>query len=132
MAKALPDAVRALLDEPNFVFLATVMKDGSPQVTPVWVDLDGDHILVNTIQGHQKTRNIEADPRVALSVTDRNNPYAWASIRGRVVAMTTEGAEAHIDAMAMKYFGQEAYAFRRPGERRVILRIEPEAVATSL
>lgn len=132
MAETLPEDVRALLNEPNFVFLATLMKDGSPQVTPVWVDVDGDQILINTVENRQKSRNIKSDPRVALSVTDRNNAYAWASIRGRIVEMTTEGAEAHIDKMAQKYLGQARYPFRQPGEQRVILRIQPEAVTARL
>jgi PPOX class probable F420-dependent enzyme len=131
IAGTLPDHVRTLLAEPNIVFIATLMKDGAPRVTPVWVDLDGDVILVNTVQGRATTRNLERDQRVALSVTDRNDPYNWASIRGRVVAITEEGADAHIDTMARKYLGQDRYPYRRDGEVRVILRIEPETISVA-
>jgi PPOX class probable F420-dependent enzyme len=126
----LPDDVRRLLSEPNIAFLATLMKDGAPQVTPVWIAVEGDVILVNTSADRQKSRNIERDPRVALSVTDRHDGYRWVSIRGRVVEVTTEGADALIDALAQKYLGQEPYPFRQPGEVRLILRIEAEAIAT--
>lgn len=128
-AAELPAGLVKLLSEPNFAFLATLMPDGSPQVTPVWIDTDGSHILINTAEGRQKTRNVRRDPRVALAVTDRANPYTWAAVRGRVVALTHEGADAHIDALAKKYLGQERYPFRRPGERRVILTIAPDAVS---
>ncbi len=113
----------------NFVFLATLMKDGSPQVTPVWVDLDGNHILVNSEQKRVKTRNVRRDPRVAVSVQEPGNPYRYLEVRGRVVEIATEGATAHIDKMAQKYLGQETYPFHQPGDTRVIIRIEPEAAA---
>jgi PPOX class probable F420-dependent enzyme len=127
----LSDEVRALLSEPNIAFLATLMKDGLPQVTPVWLDVEGDIILVSTSAGRQKPRNVERDPRVALSVTDRHNSYRWVSIRGRVIEVTTDGADALIDKLARKYLGQATYPFRQPGEVRLTFRIEAEAVSAS-
>lgn len=131
MPVQLSESARALLEGPNFAHLATLMPDGSPQVTPVWVDVDADgtHVLVNTAEGRVKPRNVRRDPRVALSVANQENPYQMVSIRGRVVEITHEGADAHIDKMAKKYLGQDTYPFRRPGERRVILKIAPEHVA---
>ena len=96
MAVALSNGVRKLLESPNFAHLATVMPDGSPQVTPVWVDYDGEHVLVDTAEGRQKPRNLRRDPRVALSVVDQGNAYAWVAIRGRVVELTHENADEHI------------------------------------
>lgn len=126
----LPPAVRQLLLAPNLGFLATRMPDGSPQVTPVWIDTDGTYILVNTAEGRQKPRNLRRDPRVALAVVDRQHPYRYAQIRGRVVALTPEGAEEHIDKLARKYLGQDRYPFRQPGERRLLVKIQPEHLHT--
>lgn len=126
MAISLSDGVRKLLDAPNFVHLATVMADGSPQVSALWVEYDGKHVLLNTAEGRQKPRNLRRDPRVALSVVDQQNPYASATIRGRVVEMTQEGADEQIDKLAKKYLGQDKYPFRQPGEQRLIVKIEPE------
>lgn len=129
MAVNLSPGVRRLLEAPNFAHLATLMPDGSPQVTPVWVDYDGTYILVNTAEGRVKPRNVRRDPRVAIAVTKGDNPYAMATIRGRVVEVTHEGADAHIDMLAKKYLGQDRYPWRAPGEQRVILKIEPEHVS---
>jgi len=128
MAAQLPEAAQKLFREPNFAHLATIMPDGSPQVTPVWVDIDEKFILVNTAEGRQKPRNIRRDPRVAIDVASRDDPYRMVTVRGRVVEVTGEGADDHIDKMAKKYLGQDKYPFRAPGERRVILKIEPEFV----
>jgi PPOX class probable F420-dependent enzyme len=130
MAAQLPEAAQKLLREPNFAHLATIMPDGSPQVTAVWVDFDGKYILVNTAEGRRKPNNIRRDPRVAIDVIGQQEPYNMATVRGRVVDVTYEGADDHIDKMAKKYLGQDKYPFRAPGERRVILKIEPEHVAT--
>lgn len=127
---ALPPAVRQLILAPNLGFLATLMPDGSPQVTPVWIDTDGEHILVNTAEGRQKPRNLRRDPRVALAVVDWQNPYRYAQIRGRVVELTHEGADEHIDRLAKKYLGQDRYPFRQPGERRLLIKIRPEHLHT--
>lgn len=129
MAATLSDGVRKLIEGQNFAHLATVMPDGSPQVTAVWIDLDGNDILVNTAEGRQKPRNLRADPRVAISIVDQANPYSAAFIRGRVVEMTHEGADGHIDKMAKKYLGQERYPFRQSGEQRLLVRIVPEQVS---
>jgi PPOX class probable F420-dependent enzyme len=130
MMATISAGVRRLLEEPNFAHLATLMPDGSPQVTPVWVDYDGTHILVNTAEARQKYRNVRRDPRVALDVISRAKPYAFVAIRGRVIEITREGAEEHIDSLAKQYMGQERYPFRQPGERRVILKIEPQSVTS--
>ena len=124
----LTGGVRRLLEEPNFGAFATVMPDGSPQVTTVWVDTDGKHILVNTAEGRQKPRNIRRDNRVALSIFDRQNPYAQATVRGKIVDIVAEGADAHIDKLAKRYLGKDTYPFRQPGEQRLILKIEPERI----
>jgi PPOX class probable F420-dependent enzyme len=129
MAIEITEKVRKLLEEPNFANIATLMPDGSPQVTPVWVDYDGKHIIVNTAEGRQKPRNIRHDPRVALSVFDHDNPYSMASIRGKVVEITHEGADETIDRLAKKYLGKDKYPFRAPGEVRVTFKIEPEHVS---
>ena len=106
--------------------LATLMPDGSPQVTPVWIDFDGGHVLFNTAEKRQKDRNLQRDGRVAISITDPDNPFRYLEVRGRVVERTHDGADAHIDKLAKKYTGQDKYAFRQPGEVRVIFKIQPE------
>ena len=130
MGVTLSDGARKLLEGRNFAHIATLMPDGSPQVTPVWVDYDGQYVLVNTAEGRAKPRNVRRDPRVALSVVNQENPYQMVSIRGRVVEVTTEGADEHIDKLAKKYLGQDEYPFRQPGEQRLIFKIEPEHVVT--
>lgn len=132
MPAALSEGVRKLFQEPNFAHLATLMPDGSPQVTPVWVDIEGGHILVNTAEGRTKPRNVRRDPRVALSIVRQDNPYSSAFIRGRVVQIRREGAEEHIDKLAKKYMGQDRYPWRRPGEKRIILVIQPEHVSSMM
>jgi PPOX class probable F420-dependent enzyme len=101
------------------------MPDGSPQNTQVWVDTDGEHILINTAQGRQKERNVQRDPRVAVNVVDPTNAWRVGMVRGRVVEVTTEGADELIDQLAKKYLNVEAYPFRRPEEVRVTLKILP-------
>ena len=130
MAVQISEGVRKLFEEANFGHLATLMPDGSPQVTAVWVDFDGRHILVNTAEGRQKPKNIRRDPRVAIDVIRQGSEYAFAQVRGRVVEITREGAEEHIDKLAKKYLGRDKYPFRQPGEQRVILRIAPEHVSS--
>jgi len=130
MAGQMREGVKKLFREANIGHLATVMPDGSPQVTPVWVDFDGEYILVNTVEGRQKPRNIRRDPRVAISVTREGNPFAFAQVRGRVVEITSEGAEEHIDRLAKKYLGRDKYPLRQPGEQRVIFKIVPEHVSS--
>ena len=124
-----PEKYLDLFQKPAFAQLATVMPDGSPQVTPVWVDYDGTYLLVNTARGRQKDRNMAREPRVALTITDPADPYRYFQVRGRVVEITEEGADDHIDKMAFKYTGAERYPWRRPGEVRLLFKILPEKVS---
>lgn len=127
MAVKLPPAVRRLLEGKNIAHVATLMRDGSPQVTAVWVDVEGDRILVNTAEHRTKPRNVRRDPRVAISIADAETPEVAAFIRGRVVEITTEGAKEHIDKLSLKYRGT---AFPHvPGQQRLILAIEAEHVS---
>jgi PPOX class probable F420-dependent enzyme len=128
MAGVIPDKYLDLFDKNKKAFanLATVMPDGTPQVTPVWVDYDGQYVLVNSARGRQKDKNMKRDSSVALSIMDPENPYRYLEVRGRVAEITEEGAEDHIDKMASKYIGQERYPWRRPGEVRVLYKIEPQ------
>jgi PPOX class probable F420-dependent enzyme len=126
---ALPDKVKTLLQKPVFVHFATVMPEGGPQVSPVWVDLDGDTILINSAEGRLKDKNVRSDDRVALSVTDPANPYHSVMIRGRVKEITKDGAEEHIDKMAKKYMGKDVYPKHSAAEPRVIYKIEAEKIS---
>ena len=128
---ALPEAFREILDKKTFVHLATCMKDGSPQVSPVWAAQEGNLIVVNSAKGRIKDRNMRTDARVALSATDPENPYRALMIRGRVVKITEEGADAHIDRLAKKYLDEDKYPFRTPEEVRVKYYIEPIKVAST-
>lgn len=130
MAELTP-GVCALLEARNWCSLATVMKDGSPQVTPMWVDTDGRYVLVNTANGRVKVRNVERDNRVALCVFDQDNPQKRAIIRGRVVEVTENGADEHINRLAKKYRGENVYRASRPGEQRIMIKIDPEHVTSS-
>ena len=132
MSATLSGGVKKLFQEPNFAHLATLMPDGSPQVSPVWVDVDGNRILVNTAEGRVKPRNIRRDARVAISIHNQDNPYSAAFVRGRVVEITHEGADELIDKLAKKYLGQDTYPYRQQGEQRVILVIEPEHVGSMM
>ena len=128
MPQAIPEKYRDLFTKRAFASLATLMPDGSPQVTPVWVDLDGNHVIVNSAKGRQKDKNIRRDTRVALAVIDPENPYRYLEIRGPVVEITEQGADAHIDKMAKKYLGADKYPYRQPSEERVMYKIQPEHV----
>ena len=112
----------------NFAFLSTLMKDGSPQITPVWIDLEKDTntILINTAEGRTKHKNVSRDPRVAISIVNQNNPYEMITIRGKVVEQVNHGANEHTDKLAKKYIGVDKYPYRSPNEKRVILKIKPE------
>ena len=128
MAAAIPEKYRDLFDKPAFGILATLMPDGQPQVTPVWVDLQDGHVIVNSAKGRQKDKNIERDPRVTITLLDPQNPYRYCEIRGRVTEITQKDADAHIDKMAKKYLGKDKYPFRQEGEKRVIYKIAPAKV----
>ncbi len=125
----IPEKYRDLFEKRAFASLATLMPDGQPQVTPVWCDFDGAHVLVNSAAGRQKDLNIRRDPRVALAILDPDNPYRYLEVRGRVVDITQQGADQHIDKMAKKYLGKDKYPFRQPGEVRVLYKISPEKVS---
>ncbi|MBI3667109.1 MAG: PPOX class F420-dependent oxidoreductase [Acidobacteria bacterium] len=122
----IPEKYLDLFSKKAFASLATLMPDGRPQVTPVWCDYDGRHVLVNSARGRRKDRNMRADPRVALAILDPDNPYRYLEIRGQVVEITEQGASEHIDKMAKKYLDLDKYPYRRPGEVRVLYKIEPE------
>lgn len=111
-----------------FAHVATLNADGSPQVTPVWIDFDGTHVLFNTARGRVKARNLAREGRVALSIADPDNAYRHIAIQGHVVEMTETGGDAHIDRMAKKYLGKDTYPFRTPGEVRIIVKIAPDKV----
>ena len=128
---AIPQGFRDLLDNKKaFAHIATVGADGTPQVTPVWVDSDGSHVRFNTARGRVKDKNLQRNPRVAISIQDPENPYRYLQIRGRVTEMTEKGADQHIDALAKKYLGQDTYPFRRPGEVRVMIKVTPDKIQT--
>jgi PPOX class probable F420-dependent enzyme len=123
---AIPEKSLDLFQKRAFAHLATLMPDGSPQVTPVWCDFDGKYVLVNSAKGRVKDRNMRRDPRVSLDLQDPDNPYRHISIGGRVAGITEESADAHIDSLAKKYLNLDRYPNRKPGEVRVIYKIEPE------
>lgn len=127
----IPESHKDILLGKNFAHIATLMPGGSPQVTPVWIDFDGEYVVFNTADGRQKARNLDRDSRVAISVHDQANPYRYLQIRGVVASKTTDGADAHIDAMAKKYLGQDKYPMRSAAEQRVIYRIRAEHVQVS-
>ena len=120
--------IEKLFNGKNLVSLATLMEDGSPHVAPVWVDIEGNTILINTAEGRVKEKNLKRDKRVALSIFDHQNPYHMVSIRGKVTDITTEGADAHIDKLAKKYFGLDKYPYHSPDEKRIIVKIKPEKI----
>ena len=121
--------IRELFERKNFAFLSSLMKDGSPHVTPTWVDIENGNILINTALGRIKQSNISRDPRVALSIIDQNNQYEMVTIRGKVInQITGDAAEKHIDKLARKYVDMDKFPRRSKGERRVILKIKPEKI----
>jgi len=130
MSEKIPAAFRDLLSKPAFASLATLMPDGSPQVSPVWCDTEGDRVVVNSARGRVKDRNMKRDRRVALSIQDPENPYRYLGLQGRVVEITEKGGDEHIDRMAKKYLGKDTYPFRQTGEVRVLYKIEIERVHT--
>ena len=124
----IPDQYKDLFQKKAFAHLGTVMKDGSPQVTPIWFDYDGTHVRINSAKGRWKDKNMRNRPKVALSIPDPDNPYRYMQIRGTVTEVTESGADAHIDSLAKKYLGQDKYPYRQPGEERVIYKIAVERV----
>lgn len=124
MGIRLTDRTIKFIEAKNFAHLATLLPDGSPHVTPMWIDRDGDTILLNTALGRVKQKNVARDPRVSIDIADSNNPYDRIIIHGRVVAQNEQGAEEHIDKLAYKYTGARKYQKSSPTEKRVILKIE--------
>jgi PPOX class probable F420-dependent enzyme len=126
----LPDALLDLLRRPSPCFLSTLMPDGSPQMTQTWVDTDGRHVLINTVDGHQKVRNVRRDPRVALNVSDPGDPSRYFEVRGRVVDVTEHGAREHIDELSQRYLGRPYPWFGGMDQVRLLVRIDPEKVTS--
>jgi PPOX class probable F420-dependent enzyme len=122
------EPVIKIIKDKNFAFLGTIMKDGRPQVSPIWIDIDDNNniILFNTAQGRIKHKNISRDPRVSLSLVDKNNPYSMVTIQGTVIEQTTIGADEHIDKLAKKYLNIDRYPSHSPSIKRVICKIKPE------
>ena len=121
---------KELIDGKNFASVATLMQDGSPQVAPLWIDREGDTIILNTTRSRQRTRNLRRDQRVAITVFDQDNPYSNVSIRGKTIEITEEGAEEHIDKMSMKYLGKPKYPCedRTPKDPRILIRVEAKHI----
>ena len=117
-----------LFSAKNLVFIATLMKDGSPQLSPVWANFEDDHILINTAEGRIKHKNILRDPRVAVSVVSKNNPLDMTTIRGAVTELIPDYDYKHADKLTLQYMGREHYPFKREGEKRIILKIRPDKV----
>jgi PPOX class probable F420-dependent enzyme len=125
--KKLPKEAIELIEQPNFGHVATINRDGSIHVTPVWIDHEGDkYILFNSAYGRRKVRNLERDSRVAISIADQKNPYHYISVTGRVVDISNEKADPHIDKLAKKYLGKDTYPWRNPSEKRAVVKIVPE------
>lgn len=126
----LPEELLRLLRGKAPCFLSTLMADGSPQLTETWVDTDGENVVINTVVGYLKTRNVERDPRVAVAVQDPDNPFRYFQVRGRVVSMTTEGGAEHIEALSLKYTGQPYPWWGGRDQERVILTIAADRVCS--
>jgi PPOX class probable F420-dependent enzyme len=129
--KTVPSEYMDLFVKRAFAHLATMMPDGKPQVTPVWVDYDGEYILINSAQGRQKVRNVKKDPNVSMAIMDPDNVFRYLGIRGKVVEITRSGAPEHIDKLARKYTDADGYKGWKPGMVRLILKIEPEHFYTN-
>jgi PPOX class probable F420-dependent enzyme len=129
MAEVLSEKARALIARPVLASLATLNPDGSPQITPLWIDLDGDDVVFNTSQSRKKARNLERDGRVAVTVIDPDDAYNVVALRGHVTEITTDGADAQIDAMAKKYLGVDSFPGRREGDARIRIVVRVDHIA---
>ncbi|GAB3607537.1 PPOX class F420-dependent oxidoreductase [Conyzicola nivalis] len=125
----LPAPLLDLLRKPSPCFLSTIMADGSPQVTETWVDTDGEHVIINSVVGYVKVRNIERDPRVAVAIQDPANPFRYIQVRGEVVSVTTEGGAESIEAMSQKYTGRPYPWYGGRDQQRVILTIKAKSIS---
>src|SRR6202007_1139600 len=130
MIQMIPEKYVDLFEKQAFGNLGTLMKDGSPQVTPVWVDYDGKDVRINPAKGRGKDLKIPRDPRVSIALQDPANPYRYVEVRGKVVEITEKGADDHINKLSQKYLGKPVYPFRQPGEVRVLYKIEPQKVSS--
>ncbi len=126
MSEVIPARFLELFQKKSFGHLATLLPNGTPQTSPVWVDFDDTHVLVNSARGRLKDKNMRQRPQVALSIQDPDDPYRYLEVRGRVVEITEQGADEHIDRLAKRYLGLDRYPYRQPGEVRVIYKIKPE------
>lgn len=124
----IPSEYRDLFETRSFAFVATLLPDGTPHLTPTWVDFDGEYVLVNTIRGNRKDENVRSDPRITLAIADPENPYRYLSVRGEVIERREEGARDHLDQLAERYTGQATYP-GPGGQQRVVLVIRPDAVS---
>jgi PPOX class probable F420-dependent enzyme len=124
----LPDGLVAMMRRPSPCFLTTLMPDGSPQVTQTWVDTDGENVIINTVQTHQKVRNVERDPRVAVAVCDLSDPSRYYAVRGRVIDVTTNGGAEHIETLSQRYLGGPYQWYGGRDQIRVILTIAPDKI----
>ncbi len=130
MSVSIPENYLDLFQKPAFAHLTTLMPDGSPQVSPVWCEYDGTHVLINSAKDRQKDRNMRRDPRVAMAISDPANPYRYLQVRGTVVEITEQGADAHIDKLSHKYMGKD-YPYRDPNSTRVIYKIRADHASAS-
>jgi PPOX class probable F420-dependent enzyme len=122
-------SIRKLFEDKNFAFVSTLMKDGYPQITPTWIDIEDSNILINTAMGRIKQKNVSRNPKLSLAIIDQNNPYDMVTVRGKVMEQITgDAADEHIDKLAKKYLGKDKYPNMMPGEKRVILKVKPEKV----
>jgi len=125
----LPDTLLDLLRKPSPCFLSTIMSDGSPQVTETWVDTDGEHIIINTVVGYVKVRNVERDPRVAVAIQDPQNPFRYIQVRGEVIAMSTEGGAESIERLSQKYTGRPYPWYGGRDQKRIVLTIKAKSIS---
>jgi PPOX class probable F420-dependent enzyme len=130
MAVTLTDKQKKLITDKNFGHIATLNKDGSPQVSPVWIELDGNHLIINSERKRRKVRNIKRDQRVSVSIQNAENPYQYIEVRGKAIEVTDTGGFEGIDRLSAKYTGQAKYPGNAPGDVRIVIRIEPEHVAS--
>ena len=117
--------VEQLFQQKNLIFISTINSDGSPQLTPVWGDYDGEHVLVNTAEGRLKHKNVLRDPRVAISVVDHGNPLNMTTIKGKVIEIIPDYDYIHANKLTKQYMGLDEYPFKRDGEKRIIFKIKP-------
>jgi PPOX class probable F420-dependent enzyme len=127
MAIPLPQSVRKIMQDKAYGHVVTFNADGKPQVTMVWMDVDGDEVLFNTADGRLKPRNLRRDPRVIISVQDRNDPQSYMVFHGKA-SVTEAGADDHIDKLAKRFLGADKYPFRRPGEKRLVVRVKVDRI----